>query len=357
MPIDHSLYLQQRGMQSNPMDSLEQGLRLRDMMDQRKIQAQERQESMKRQEMMDRRQSQKDSQERQMQQIEMITRLAPAVKDQPSYEAALGTMKQAGFDVSQLPPQYDKGLVDTYAAMALSAKDRMMQANADREYKLQEKKLGLESSRSAEDRRRWEAEHQLGRDKLAAQKDKNLRPVYDASGNVIGYEDGAQAKGPQYQAALFGRRIEQAEDAFKSLEERKYNRADRLGATLDALTPNVLLPENRKLQDQAERNFVNAILRRESGAAISKSEFSNAEQQYFPRAGDSEEVLKQKAANREVALAALRAESGPAWGQVPKISVDRKTQVAGPAPRTEIQPSNKAHALPIIDGSKIEWAD
>jgi hypothetical protein len=54
--------------------------------------------------------------------------------------------------------------------------------------------------------------------------------------------------------------------------------------------------------DQAKRDFVNAVLRKESGAAISSSEFANAEKQYFPRPGDTPEVIAQKAKNRATAI-------------------------------------------------------
>ncbi len=54
--------------------------------------------------------------------------------------------------------------------------------------------------------------------------------------------------------------------------------------------------------EQAQRDFVNAILRRESGAAISESEFKNARKQYFPQPGDGKLVLEQKAANRRLAI-------------------------------------------------------
>lgn len=66
-------------------------------------------------------------------------------------------------------------------------------------------------------------------------------------------------------------------------------------------------------QRQAEQNFVNALLRRESGSAISASEFQKAEEQYFPRYGDSPETLEQKAQNRLTAAAALRSEAGNAF--------------------------------------------
>lgn len=56
---------------------------------------------------------------------------------------------------------------------------------------------------------------------------------------------------------------------------------------------------------QAQREFVNAILRRESGAVISPSEFQSAAQQYFPQPGDGPEVLAQKRAARQRAMQGL----------------------------------------------------
>ena len=60
--------------------------------------------------------------------------------------------------------------------------------------------------------------------------------------------------------------------------------------------------------EQAQRDFVNAVLRRESGAAISPGEFDSAKRQYFPQIGDSESVKAQKARNRELATRGMLAE-------------------------------------------------
>ena len=54
--------------------------------------------------------------------------------------------------------------------------------------------------------------------------------------------------------------------------------------------------------EQARRDFVNSVLRRESGAVISDDEFKNAERQYFPAPGDTKTVIDQKRRNRETAL-------------------------------------------------------
>lgn len=74
--------------------------------------------------------------------------------------------------------------------------------------------------------------------------------------------------------------------------------------------------EDYKKYEQAKRDFVNAQLRRESGAAISQSEFDSANKQYFPMPNDPPEVMEQKRANRRAAIEALGREGGPSY--VPK---------------------------------------
>lgn len=63
--------------------------------------------------------------------------------------------------------------------------------------------------------------------------------------------------------------------------------------------------------EQAQRDFINAVLRLESGAAISESEFINARKQYFPQPGDTNAVIAQKRRNRETEIAGLGVMAGP----------------------------------------------
>ena len=63
--------------------------------------------------------------------------------------------------------------------------------------------------------------------------------------------------------------------------------------------------------EQARRNFVSAVLRKESGAAIGVDEYKNEERKYFPQAGDTDKVIKQKQEARELAIEALKAQAGP----------------------------------------------
>ncbi len=74
----------------------------------------------------------------------------------------------------------------------------------------------------------------------------------------------------------------------------------------------VASPE-RQQATQAQRDFVNAVLRRESGAAISPSEFENAKKQYFPQPGDSPQTIAQKRENRRISTEGIMREAGPAY--------------------------------------------
>ena len=60
-------------------------------------------------------------------------------------------------------------------------------------------------------------------------------------------------------------------------------------------------------QRQAWTDFVMAVMRKDSGASITDNEWENAYRTWLPQAGDSPQVLAQKAASRQVAMEAIRA--------------------------------------------------
>jgi hypothetical protein len=71
-----------------------------------------------------------------------------------------------------------------------------------------------------------------------------------------------------------------------------------------------LLSDTDKQVSQAQRNFVNAVLRQESGAVISKEEFVNAQKQYFPQPGDDAATLQQKSDNRKRVISSFKTSAG-----------------------------------------------
>lgn len=120
----------------------------------------------------------------------------------------------------------------------------------------------------------------------------------------------------QSKANGYANRLQQANDIFDKIAPRVTDTLTKR-YSLERKVPAALKGGVFKQQDQAERNFVNAILRQESGAAIAPSEFASASEQYFPQPGDTREVLAQKAQNRLMAIENLRTEAnGTASNQI-----------------------------------------
>lgn len=108
----------------------------------------------------------------------------------------------------------------------------------------------------------------------------------------------------QANSLLFGERAAQAHQELDDLIKKGF---DTTSLTTGAirLLPNFAQGPNIQLLEQSKLNFISAVLRKESGAAISNSEIKNAERQYFPVAGDTTGTLAQKKKNRETAIQGL----------------------------------------------------
>jgi surface antigen len=134
-------------------------------------------------------------------------------------------------------------------------------------------------------------------------------------------------------AVTYGMRMQQADSILKPLENAGLKDTGKiragvsgtLGATPligEALArgsdnvfntlPTIMggLNEDQQKTVQARVNFITAILRKESGASISPTEFATAEKNYFPAPGDSETIVKQKQAARELAIKGMKIQAG-----------------------------------------------
>lgn len=117
----------------------------------------------------------------------------------------------------------------------------------------------------------------------------------------------------QGKAAGFSDRMLGSEKILRELDDTNSGFWGGLGGAASDYTPNTFKSADRQRFEQAKRDFVNAQLRRESGAAISQKEFDNAAAQYFPQPGDSAQVIQQKQANRQSAISAMAREGGPSY--------------------------------------------
>ena len=105
--------------------------------------------------------------------------------------------------------------------------------------------------------------------------------------------------------------------------------------------PDSIKSPERKRFEGAQDNWIAALLRRESGAAIAEDEYVNARKQYFPAQGDNGKVLLDKANLRRIAMENMSGGAG-----IPGLDDDP----AGPLPVKggPAAPSQR-HAVVVTD--------
>lgn len=128
----------------------------------------------------------------------------------------------------------------------------------------------------------------------------------------------------QGKAAGFADRMSQANGAFDQFQGAGMDRTEGWRGAVP-IFGNSLISSDRQQFEQAERNFINAQLRRESGAVINPEEFAEAREQYIPQPGDDAGVLAQKAESRRIAIEAMQREGGPFY----KPGGGKKTVIDG----------------------------
>lgn len=218
------------------------------------------------------------------------------------------------------------------------------QRNSDRSFGLQQQQFGQSASRDARDAAFRQAQLDWQR---TNSPQAEIKTVKDANGNetlvrvdrqgnaapvqsgVTGAPSNPYVTGKfnevQGKAATFADRMAASDRIIGGLEDVNQGAGGIMGAIGNAKLPfmsgpiqdtsvfNAAASPERQKAVQAQRDFVNAILRRESGAAISEGEFNNARRQYFPQPGDSQEVIEQKRQNRKLAIEGNMREAGPSY--------------------------------------------
>ena len=125
----------------------------------------------------------------------------------------------------------------------------------------------------------------------------------------------------QWTAAGYAKRAELAERELKPFESV----GSEMAYSITSKIPDAVKSEEIKGFEQAKRNFISAVLRKESGAAISPQEFLTEDKKYFPQPSDTPRLLRQKARARKQAFLNLKAEAGRAYELIPSVDIDEQT--------------------------------
>lgn len=188
------------------------------------------------------------------------------------------------------------------------------QSNADRTFKITEQNAEKPQYRTIKDA--------SGNDQIIAIDAEGKPRTVEVPGSAVGsatnpFSYGGKMNEAQSKDSGYANRMFRAEQILRDptiIEAAKsYPQAaiEGLPRFVPEGAKNYLHSNEYQKFDQAKRDFVNSVLRRESGAAISESEFRNAEKQYFPQPGDTPERIQEKQRNRQDTLASIAGGGGP----------------------------------------------
>jgi hypothetical protein len=105
-------------------------------------------------------------------------------------------------------------------------------------------------------------------------------------------------------ASMFGARMFTANQALVTLESEGTKLGQMIAGKIPVVGNYMLTPEGRQYQN-AQKNFVAALLRKESGAVIGQDEIDDAIPIYFPVAGDDPQTIEMKRKNRQIVVNAM----------------------------------------------------
>ena len=160
-------------------------------------------------------------------------------------------------------------------------------------------------------------------------------------------------------AAGYGLRMVQSEQDFRELGPYVPELFDSIitEANVWDWAQGLVKTKEGKVYKSIVDDFINAMLRRESGAAISEQEYQRYYNTFFPNYNDPPEVLAQKAKKREVAISQIAGESS---GLLEKYMDDYEALTGG---NSLFEPDNQGDnqqapaniSAPSVDGPGEGW--
>jgi hypothetical protein len=135
-----------------------------------------------------------------------------------------------------------------------------------------------------------------------------------AAGGASGAGSVKPSTGAEKRAMNFFLRAENASKELNAIEDKIQKSGTASKAQMKYM-PGILQTKDQQIYEQAQRQFTEARLRKDSGAAIKDEEYKADQRTYFVQPGDSDAVVKRKRLAREVLLKGLRQESGRAYDE------------------------------------------
>jgi hypothetical protein len=231
--------------------------------------------------------------------LERLTRKTPVSAEQSQMTPAMAPRQEQRFvplsEEEKIGKVMELAQYNPYAAQIWSAQDTARQARLT---KSEENELARQARRE---------------DLLIRLKgEENLARLHGAIA-AAGKTPASEKPLTEYQgkATTFGTRAAQSHNILNALEGN-VSPAAVAASRKGGMLVNWAMDTPTRQVEQAQRDFINAVLRQESGAAIGQNEYESAARQYFPEPNDPPEVVAQKRAARETQIRGFAKQAGPA---------------------------------------------
>lgn len=177
--------------------------------------------------------------------------------------------------------------------------------------KLQQQKEGMTKAKYENMKAKIEQMKAMKVDPLDVEKKKATIRALNAAAGVK--ENPPEKDIPEHlsQSAGYANIMEKAEANLNKLLKSGFD-PSAINNAAQTSAPNFAQTDAVKEYELQKRAFINAKLRKESGATIQPSEFKSAELQYFGSANDPKNVQKQKAELRRIAIEDMKKSAGRA---------------------------------------------
>lgn len=185
-----------------------------------------------------------------------------------------------------------------------------------------------------------------------ASKKGGMSLQVDPATGAVSFQQGGNMKPlteGQSKDAVYSTRAEGALPIIDSMGDALTSLPQAMGAGLPVVG-NYTKTKEYQQAEQAGNEFLQAILRKDTGAAITSQEMAEYGVTYLPRPGDEPEVLAQKKQSRRRALEAIKA------GMPPQaiLAQERALISTGDKPATTTMPRR---GPVVIDGYSVEEVD
>lgn len=247
----------------------------------------------------------------------------------------------------------------------LMAENRGLMAEEKADIDKQEKMRQYMAQKMASDKQKSAA---LAERKAAREGTEEYRnKMLGLKGKEISTKAGKEKEATEGERKMgaFANRAQSANDAYESYIQENPGAAalgtkDYLLGEYGGKLGSQFLSKEAKMSKQLEKEFIGAVLRPETGAAASDDEWSMYGEQYFPRGGDTPEVLARKSALRKQNIGTMRDMAGKgASPQAPSAIVSTPTTTSGGSskPKTSVPVMGAVGAISPKDQKALDWAN